>query len=382
MKDNRRKLIIPVTDLSRSEIDDLSSLVVADGMVEVVPRQARASRAELIRLQEAVNSDLVGISSELGSWSIGVNTVSERVEVHISPAAERGQERRGPSQGRPDGRVDLSFVKEMVESRARSHMANSNAARGLARRDVALESLVTVEEGAGVVIPETDFRESAHIRGGEWVRSDNRGVCSTNFLWKKGSQYRIGTAGHCSTTGGSFGDPRSNARTFDHARFNRTRNGRVGDVNHNGWTNNTRSDYALMTLPAAATGTSRVMTTSGNWRTVTSVVAESSVGGPWTWCHVGFGIFKNLGLNKSCGTITQANVSATVNMNDGSQLTIQGLYCKTGSSRGGDSGGAVYYETGDDAWAVGIHFGKRNGEACFTTVGASTARHGYNVVTS
>lgn len=57
------------------------------------------------------------------------------------------------------------------------------------------------------------------------------------------------------------------------------------------------------------------------------------------------------------------------------------MYCTTAKRAGGDSGGPHYLEVGDDAYAVGIHHGPDKGSgACFTTVQAAKARHGYSIV--
>ena len=163
--------------------------------------------------------------------------------------------------------------------------------------------------------PDVDFRESAHIRGGEWIDSDNGGGCTTNFLWKKGSGYRMGTAGHCSTTTGNVSGHRA-YRSFDHRTLAGINNGDIGTVTHNGWTNNSRSDYALMTMPAAATTTSRVMTTATTWRTVTAVSDLSNLNGEnFIFCHVGLGLKKTHGLDKSCAKITVRDAHHTHTVN-------------------------------------------------------------------
>ena len=230
--------------------------------------------------------------------------------------------------------------------------------------------------------PDTDYRESAHIRGGEWIDSDNGGGCTTNFLWKKENEYRMGTAGHCSTTTGNYRGHRA-YRSFDHRTLAGANNGDIGIVRNNGWTNGSYSDYALMTLPSAATTTSRVMTTSGNWRTVTDVSPLSNLDNlQLQFCHVGLGLKKTHGLDKSCGTIIESDIHHEYELSTGEFLTLYGLYCTNAQRAGGDSGGPHYIEVGDDAHAVGIHHGPHNGNACFTTVQAAEARSTYSVVLS
>ena len=232
--------------------------------------------------------------------------------------------------------------------------------------------------------PPDDLRESSHIRGGEWIVVDNGGGCTTNFLWRNdNNDYQMGTAGHCSTTAGNFRGHRA-YRSFDHRTLAGASNGDIGTVTLNGWTNGSYSDCALMTLPSAATTTSRVSTTSGNWRTVTAVSALSNLSSTvYLFCHVGLGLKKTHSLDKSCGTIYESDVSQDHELSTGDILTLYGLYCTNAKRAGGDSGGPHYLEVGDDAYAVGIHHGTYEGSgACFTTVQAAAARSGYSVVFS
>lgn len=365
--DGSSELVVPLVGITNEDRADLDGKPIADrSSVKAV--NAVASRAGLSRMKQALARELhhqidqAGL--QLGSWSIGVDVRESRLVVRISEPKSEG--------------ATVEIIDRVLE-----RLLAGEIGRGSVRGDAVARDLFFVDV-ASMEPPDVDFRESAHIRGGEWAAADNSGgACTTNFLWKRSSSdYRMGTAGHCSTANGQWHNPRA-FRAFDHMKLNGVRNGGIGTVTLNGWTNGSRSDYALMTLPWAATGTSRVMTTGTTWRTIKAVVAENSVGGPWTWCHVGRGLVTVHGVNKSCGTITHTDIEFTYNVDGGQTLTIAGLYCIDALRAGGDSGGSVYYEIGDDAWAVGIHHGSGNtGDACFTTIQASTNRHGYTVVTS
>ncbi len=242
--------------------------------------------------------------------------------------------------------------------------------------------LVTFSDGK-MVLQSKELRNATNIRGGEWIRSDNGSVCTTNFLWKKGKEYRIGTAGHCSTTTGTSSGSRD-YRTFDHLTLAWNRNGRVGTVTHNGWVNNTRSDSALMTLPAAATTLSRISTTATHYRRVAKTHFVPDANKAFVdICHVGWGLKVTHNLDKSCGKIIKSNIHAAVNHSTGEVQTIYGLYCTNAVAAPGDSGGPHYIEVNDYAWAVGITHGKlhNTGEVCYTTVQAAEALHGFSVVT-
>jgi hypothetical protein len=341
----------------------------APGLVAIQATEAPLGRGDLFAIQRAVQVELTKLLDDrVKSWYVALDAETSTIRVGIE-----------------DDPAHWAATTLRNQASERAQRAAARAVRTLGLGTTLDPSqLVSVVAVVDPIVPAVDFRESSHIRGGEWAAADNWiPACTTNFLWRRNtSDYRMGTAGHCSTTQGTWRFPRA-WRSFDHAKLDGTRNGEIGRVTHNGWVDGTPSDYALMTLPWAATGQSRVMTTGTTWRPVTAVVAEASAGGNFTWCHVGWGLKTILGLEKACGVMNQNWVNTFINytMDDGSQFRLNGVYCFDASQRGGDSGGPIYYETGDEAWAVGIHHGGTDDLSCFTTVGASTGRHGFSVVT-
>ncbi len=409
-----RVLVIPIVDPTQREI----TLIEGKSLLDETAIRVEKTDISYQDLRELKNSLDVSIRSatenRLANWSIGIERATQSVFVHVDLSLERNrellsgidgvmafvnEEQTSNNQGNPqikdlligDGEThhtvdeELSGDKESGDLLAGLANVVRNAANSFVMAELPLSSRTGTEMVSIVDVkmapPDTDYRESSHIRGGEWVVSDAGGSCTTNFLWKRGGSYRMGTGGHCSTNTGTSSGNRA-YRTFEHRTLSGTRNGAIGKVTHNGWTNDSNSDYALMTLPSAATRTNRVMTTSGNWRTVTAVSALSNLtSGLFPVCHVGLGLKKTHGLDKSCGKIFKHDVHKTIELSTGSTLTLYGLYCTDAKRAGGDSGGPHYFEVGDDAYAVGIHQGTHQGDnACFTTVQAAKERSGYSIV--
>lgn len=414
--DGSRTLVIPVVGASEQEVAKIAANDLPAGSRIRVER-TDISYQDLKRLKDAVRASIEATTgNRLGDWSIGINRETRTVFVRIDASLERNKKilagigaaalsaTTTVDEGtNADGQVvqqtgDLLTGGDDTGTTAnRGRTSDSQTGDLLARlarivRDaadtfVAAEIPSSSRTGAEMLTfanvkmepPDTDYRESSHIRGGEWVTPDSGGSCTTNFLWKKGSQYRMGTGGHCSTTTGNSKGHRA-YRTFYHRTLAGSRNGEIGKVTHNGWTNGSYSDYALMTLPAAVTKTNRIMTTSGNWRTVIGVSALSNLGiKDLSVCHVGWGLKKTYRLDKSCGTIKESDIDQEHILSTGETLKLYGLYCTTAKRAGGDSGGPHYLEIGDSAYAVGIHHGAAKGYACFTTVQAAKARSGYSV---
>ena len=410
-----RVLVIPVVGASQQEVEQIEDLVLPNS-TPIRVESTDISYQDLRELKDAVYESIRATTGDrLGDWSIGIDHEPQTVFVRVDLSLERNQEiLAGINSGTG------SATTTVVDEQATNEQANQQIADLLLGND---DTAATVDDGrtgdrqtgdllAGLAAivhdvansfvvaeipssrrtgaelvtfadvkmePPDDFRESAHIRGGEWIVSDNGGGCTTNFLWKKGNEYRMGTAGHCSTTTGISLAPRD-YRSFDHLTLNGTNNGDIGTVTHNGWTNNSDSDYALMTVPAAATTTSRVSTTATHYRTIRSVSPLADLSAGITVCHVGLGLKQTHGLDKSCGTINQSNIHEVYELSTGELLTLYGLYCTTAEGTFGDSGGPHYVEHGDHAHAVGIHHGHTNtGDSCFTTVQAATALHGYSI---
>ncbi|MCQ3808865.1 MAG: S1 family peptidase [Acidimicrobiia bacterium] len=414
--DGDRVLVIPVVGASKQEVGQIEAMALP-GNTPIRVESIDISYQDLRELKDAVDASIRATTGDrLGDWSIGIDSEPQKVFVRVDLSRERNKKILAGLNNGIDSETTTVVDEQTTNGQGSQQIGNllvggdqttatvddgltgnkqtGNLLAGLTVivHDVA-NSFVVAEipssnrTGAELVMfadgkmePPDDFRETSNIRGGEWVVSDNGGGCTTNFLWKKGNAYRMGTAGHCSTTTGTYKGHRA-YRSFDHRTLAGVNNGDIGTVTHNGWTDGSYSDYALMTMPAAATTTSRVMTTSGNWRTVIAVSALSNLkSNTYVFCHVGLGLKQTHRLDKSCGTITERDITHTYDLSTGDKLTLRGLYCTNAKHAGGDSGGPHYLEIGDDAYAVGIHHGSYQGDACFTTVQAAKARHQHSIV--
>ena len=405
--------VIPIVAPTDHELTKIEDKVLHNN-TPIRVESTDISYHDLSELQDAVKASIESTTGgRLSHWLIGIDhntrTVTVRVDLSleqnrtvlagIEEATATVDELQSTNESNPQLRDLLSegsATPATVNDEQASDKATRNLLAGLEKlADNAANSfviaeipsskrtgaeLVTFSDGK-MVLQSKEVRNAPNIRGGEWIRSDNGSICTTNFLWKKGKEYRIGTAGHCSTTTGTSSGSRD-YRTFDHLTRAQNRNGRVGTVTHNGWVNNTRSDDALLTLPSAATPLSRISITATNYRRVTAVSHLSVLGYKGNpICHVGFGLKTTHGLDKSCGEITKSNVHLEYTLSTGTAMTIHGVYCTNAKVAGGDSGGPQYLEVFDDAWAVGITHSKLNtGDTCFTTVQAAEARHGYSIV--
>ena len=407
--DGGRVFVIPVVGASPTEVEQIEAVVLPDE-TPIRVESTDISYQDLRELKDAVYASIkTATGNQLGDWSIGIDGEAQKVIVRVDLSLEHNTEVLAKIDGSTatiaDGHTanirtgglatgndaTVTFDEGQPGSKETGDLLAGLTAivRGVADSFVATMIPASNRKGVELVSiahakiqpPDTDYRESEHIRGGEWIEPDSGGACTTNFLWKKGSDYQMGTAGHCSTTTGTSKGHRA-YRSFDHRTLAGDDNGDIGTVTLNGWTNGSYSDYALMTLPAAATTTNRVMTTGRNWRTVTAVSALSNLSrADQPFCLVGWGLKKTHGLDKSCGTITVRDIHQIHRLSTGDNLTLYGLYCTTAKRAGGDSGGPHYIEVGDDAYAVGIHHGPNTaGDACFTTVQAAKARHGYSIV--
>ena len=416
--DGGRILVIPVVGPSQQEVTQIEANALP-GDTSIRVETTDISYPDLRELKDAVNASVRATTgNRLGDWSIGIDHETLKVFVRVDASLERN---RGILTGISSGTVGATGT--VNEGQTANNQGNKQIEDLLAGDD---EAVTTVDEGqtgdtqtgdllAGLASivrdaadtfvaaeipsssrtgaemltfadakmepPETDLRESANIRGGEWIISDNGSVCTTNFLWKKVTTYRMGTAGHCSTTTGAGSSPRD-YRSFDHLTLAWNSNGDIGTVTLNGWTDDSDSDYALMTMPAEATTSSRVSTTATHWRPVTKVSPLANLTVKYlNFCHVGWGLKTTHRLDKSCGMITESDISFTHTLSTGEELTIHGIYCTDAEHARGDSGGPHYIEVGDGAHAVGIHHGPvGTGDSCFTTVQAATAHHGYSIV--
>ncbi len=383
-----RVFVIPVVGASQQEVRQIEAMVLPDN-TPIRVESTDISYQDLRELKDAVYTSIRATTGDrLGDWSIGIDSEPQTVFVRVDLSLERNKEilasiNSGLDSATAtvdDGRTGNKQTGDLLAGlTAIVHdVANSFVVAEIPSSSRTGTELVTFADGK--MEPPDDFRESAHIRGGEWVVPENGTGCTTNFLWKKNNEYRMGTAGHCSTTTGTSKGHRA-YKTFDHRTLAGANNGDIGIVDLNGWTNGSYSDYALMTLPSAATTTSRVSTTATHYRTVTKVSPLSNLNlNVLPICLVGLGLKKTHGLDKSCGLIKQRDIHEIHTLSTGDTLTLYGLYCTNAKRAKGDSGGPHYIEVGDGAHAVGIHHGANDGNACFTTVQAAAASSGYSVV--
>ncbi len=365
-------LVVPIVGLTPRERADLEKGRAAGSDVDVRYMPGKASAKALLSLRDELESSLTEVyGSDLGSWSIGVDPGDSRVVVEV---ASSGGTWSGPASQSKKPRLD----------EVRRHVESVTARRAGQRPSADLVSVTGVDRRkfAPVDYRGTDYRESAHIRGGEWIQTE-RGGCTSNFLFNRrlsggGYEYRMGTAGHCSTT--STGVRRW--QNVWHSNHHGARNGEIGRVTHNGWVTGTRSDYALFRVPSAATTRPRVMTSSGTWRPVRAVITnegQNLAANVYTYCFVGQTLFNNNSRNKSCGQIDVVNVSFTLGP-EWNNTRINGLWCLNVAvdADPGDSGGSVYYEYRDQAWAAGIIYG---GDSCFTLAVEAQNRSGFDIAT-
>ena len=269
--DGGRVLVIPVVGATQQDIQQIQSAVLPDN-TSIQVESTDISYQDLRKLKDAVYASIrAATGGKLTGWSIGVAHEPREVFVRVDLSLQQNREAlasisRGtdlptasvvddPNAHLPGSNQSKGLLvgndrdaAEAVGDRPTRNKQTGDLLAGLAEvvRDVA-DSFVAAEiptsrrtgtelvsfADAKVEAPDTDHREWANIRGGEWIKSDNGGGCTTNFLWKKGSDYQMGTAGHCSTTTGTSKGHRA-FRSFKHRTLAGATNGDIGTVTLNG----------------------------------------------------------------------------------------------------------------------------------------------------
>ena len=325
--------------------------------------------SEKQQLNDSIRKEVLHSLPPQVGWSIGIDLDTQRIGVAVegyTRIAELDRKIRGVSE---------SFVTALQLQRAAT---NKPRLSGVNAAD--LYSVVDAE------LAPVDWRDTRHARGGEWLRVPD-GVCTSGFLFRSGSSYRLSTAGHCADAGDWDGDIGGSVGFVD--EDNKATGTSIGTITHNLFEEG-GTDVALMTLSSLATTVSRVTTTANTYRDIIGVKKESDLKHNDQQCFVGWGIHANWNKDKKCGPLKKENI--TVHPKDSPKgFEIEGLYCLERRTIGGDSGGPVYYEFGSDALAAGTLaysikenyiFTTTKWYACYHTVTDIEAATGYSVVTS
>ncbi len=311
---------------------------------------------------------LHALPAEVG-WSIGIDLDTQRIGVTVEGHADL-----------PELDLAIRGVASAFVTALELERAVSNAP---ALGEIEARHLYYVADGE---FAHVDWRDTLHARGGEWLGGLD-GVCTSGFLFKSGSLYRLSTAGHCADGGDWVGDVGA-AVAFVDEDGNLTGT-RIGTITHNLYEDG-GTDIALMSLPSASWTVGRVTTSANTYRDVTGVKEESDLNHNDQQCFVGYGIHHNWNYDKKCGPQKKENITHHPSGSP-SGFEIEGMYCLERRTIGGDSGGPVYYESGSDAIAAGtMVFSKKETPlfsttkwyACYQTVTDIESATGFSVVVS
>ena len=311
---------------------------------------AQVVATELEISEQKQLSDLIreqvlhALPSEVG-WAIGIDLDTQRVGVEV------------------EGYADLAALNNAVRG------VSEEFVRTLELERTAIDSpaLAQIDAGdlyyvAGAELYPVDWRDTLHARGGEWLGGLD-GICTSGFLFRSGSSYRLSTAGHCARGDDWDGDIGGSVGFLDENGV--VTGTSIGTVTDNLFEDG-GTDVALMTLSALSTTVSRVTTSANTYRDVTGIRAEADLMHNDEQCFVGWGIHSEWNKDKKCGPQKKEDVTVHPS-NSPSGYEIEGLYCLERRTTGGDSGGPVYYESGSDAIAAGTVAFSMKKNSLFTT---------------
>ena len=366
--DDGSEFVVRGVGLTPDQVSRISADAERLGVaVQVIATELATSEQK--QLSDEIREQILHALPPQVGWSIGIDLDTQRIGVAIEGYADLA-ELDGTIRG-----VSEDFVRALEFQRAAS------IAPALGELDAGDLYYVVGAESAQV-----DWRDTYHARGGEWLGGLD-GICTSGFLFRSGSFYRLSTAGHCADGGDWDGDIGGLVGFVDEDGV--ATGTSIGTVTHNLYEDG-GTDIALMTLSSLSTTVGRVTTSANTYRDVTGVREESNLNHNDEQCFVGWGIHSNWNKDKKCGPQKKENITHHPK-NSPSGYEIEGMYCLERRTIGGDSGGPVYYESGSDALAAGTivyslkenHlFATTKWYACYHTVTDIESATGYSVVTS
>ena len=210
---------------------------------QVVATELEISKQK--QLSDLIREQILhALPSEVG-WAIGIDLDTQRVGVEV------------------EGYADLAALNNAVRGVSEEFVRTLE----LERAAINSPALAQIDAGdlyyvASAELYPVDWRDTLHARGGEWLGGLD-GICTSGFLFRSGSSYRLSTAGHLFEDGGT--------------------------------------DVALMTLSALSTTVSRVTTSANTYRDVTGIRAEADLLHNDEQCFVRWGIHSEWNKDKKCG---------------------------------------------------------------------------------
>ena len=211
--------VIPIVEPAKQEVTEIQAKVLHND-TPIRVESTDISYHDLGELQDAVKASIESTTGgRLSNWSIGIDhnarTVAVRVDLGleqnrtvlagIEGATTAADELQTNNQRNPQlndllsggaampAKVDDDQTDDKVTANLLAGLESSvgDVANSFVVADIPSSKrtgaeLVDFADGK-IVLQSKQLRNAAHIRGGEWIRSDNGGSCTTNFLWKKGT---------------------------------------------------------------------------------------------------------------------------------------------------------------------------------------------------
>jgi hypothetical protein len=323
-----QSVLVPLVGVSSWERAGVASRLqaqvdlVAPG-IDVEVTAGRVTRRELDQLNAEVKTALAGMNS--GAWGVGIDVTAEVIAVTID--IDESTSTVSALSAELWRRVEATpFFTDLV--------AQGRASNSL-RPEVRVEELVRVTSGT-LAGTQADQRQELPLYTSNWLTVDDFGACSAGFLMRRNNGDLRGTsASHCSDVGVG--------------RVVETTSGIFAGTTVAKTGNPTNADALAFTVPGHPGWNFVQAFENGNGWIVSAEVIESQAGA-WM-CHSGRGLWRNEGVETSCGTLDKIDFAATDN--DG--LVHNNMDCTEDRTYGGDSGGAVW-NWGDEGgiWAAGL----------------------------
>jgi len=363
-------LIVRVVGVTAADRTWVTNNVDTQALFTVRVDATKIAVDELFELQARVEYKLGSSIDDIG-WSVGLDLDWQAVYLTVNgdPAT-----RTTTDQARVDSAI------EQVTDEADQYAAEINYAQrtvdGARSGGGTLNEIFRTSSG-GNEVEQTDYRDEQPMRGGKWLRTPDGGSCTAGFLLRHPSHgaWRVSMAGHCADGGDGNGETGGIVRAWDGST--------VGSVRTNTFENG-GTDIALFAVPSSATTAARVVISAGQYRNVTGKRSGDNLTHNDRQSFAGRGIWYYENTPNKCGSLKKLNVSFSDN---GSK--VSGLYCLERRTRGGDSGGPVYYPLGDSrADAAGSIVGSKKERrftttkwyACYHTINRIEGVTGYRVV--
>lgn len=335
---------------------------------KVIP--GAVTRQDLVRLNEKVKETMD--EENFRSWGASIDVDSHSIAVSLpSRYFSRGDAvdrsgRPAAQTGRPNvklGRAATRLNQKLVRL--------ASTVLGSRLRGLSASNLIQIEEGEFARI---DRRQELQHYPANWLEVNGGGGCTAGFLMKRADGTLRGTtAGHCAAgVAGRVGDD-----IFTNGNF-------VGTTVGNTFVHPTSSDLLSYSVPGHwGWNFIQPFADGGGWLVTNSIVeSQSNV----EVCHSGRGLWREEGVETSCGLIKRIDHSRT----DDEGVRHDNMDCTEDRGYPGDSGGAMW-NWGDDrgVWAAGhVSVGYTTGSlwwkkyyTCYHVLNDIRAEFGYVLVT-